>query len=148
MKYIIGMGNTMRSDDGIGPHIVEYIVKKNLEDNFQALDFATNAWGILPLLSAQTEKILIIDCSCMGLTPGSFKFFALNSIVDKEINSVESHESSIAQLIKTARQSNYIIPDIMIMGIEPESLEFKPTLSIKLEQKLAHYSLQAIQTLH
>jgi len=61
MKYIIGIGNVMRNDDGIGPRIIDHILDNELEDNFRSLDFASNAWGILPLLNPETEKILCID---------------------------------------------------------------------------------------
>lgn len=71
--YIIGMGNTMRSDDGIGSHIINHILENNLKNGFCALDFASNAWGILPLLNQNTDKILIIDCACMQQCAGDFQ---------------------------------------------------------------------------
>ena len=33
------------------------------------------------------------------------------------------------------------------MGIEPESIKFSQSLSLKLEQQLAHYTQQAIQAI-
>ncbi len=145
MKYIIGMGNMMRSDDGIGSHIINYIIDNNLEDGFTALNFASNAWGILPLLNQQTEKILIIDCTILGKQPGEYQFFDLESVLSQNKLSVESHESSIVQLIRLAETSAYIIPDITIMGIEPESMEFDQHLSEKIANNLVDYVQAASQ---
>ena len=145
MKYIIGMGNVMRSDDGIGSHIIDYILNNKLEKGFYSLDFAVNAWGILPLLNSDTETILIIDCSLMQQEPGTTQFFSLGSVMNENKISVESHESSIAQIIKMAKQSGYPIPHISIMGIEPYSIAFGQTLSPVIKNKLPDYAREAIQ---
>ncbi|MFK5895193.1 MAG: hydrogenase maturation protease [Pseudomonadota bacterium] len=144
MKYIIGLGSMMRGDDGIGSYIIEYILNNGLEQEFYALDFASNAWGILPLLKPDSEKILIIDCSHMQEKPGTATFFSLDSIVNQDKTTAESHESSIAQLVKSAEHAGYHIPSITIMGIEPDCLEFEISLSAVLKNKLADYAQQAI----
>ncbi|MCU7834795.1 MAG: hydrogenase maturation protease [gamma proteobacterium symbiont of Taylorina sp.] len=148
MNYIIGMGNVMRSDDGVGSVIIEYIQENDLEDNFCALDFAGNAWGLLPLLNAETEKILIIDCAQMGLIAGNFQFFSLNSIHTQNKLTIENHESSIAQITNLAGKTDYIIPEISIMGIEPESMEFSQQLSTKILSRLTDYAQEAIRFIH
>lgn len=145
MNYIIGMGNVMRSDDGIGSHIIDYILNNKLEKGFYSLDFASNAWGILPLLNSDTNSILIIDCSLMEQEPGTTQFFSLASVMNENKASVESHESSIAQIIKMAKQSGYSIPDISIMGIEPYSIDFGQILSPMIKNKLPDYAREAIQ---
>lgn len=145
MKYIIGMGNMTRADDGIGSHIINYIIDNNLEDGFTALDFTSNAWGILPLLNQQTDKILIIDCTLLGKQPGEYQFFDLDSVLYQNRLSVESHEASIVQLIRMAETTAYIIPDITIMGIEPESMDFDQHLSKKIANHLVDYVQAASQ---
>jgi hydrogenase maturation protease len=144
MKYIIGLGNMMRGDDGIGSSVIEYILNNRLEQDFYALDFATNAWGILPLLTTETEKILLIDCSYMQETPGTVKFFPLDCVVNQDKASVENHESSITQLVKVATLAGYHIPTIYIMGIEPVCIKTELSLSAVLENKLVDYAEDAV----
>jgi len=145
MKYIIAIGNMTRGDDGIGAHIIEYILNQNLENNFQALDFSTNVWGILPLLTIQTKKILIIDCAYMQEQPGSSEIFPLDYINKRNQTSLETHESSLQQLLEVARKADYPIPNISIMGIEPDKIDYDLSLSKKLEDKLIDYVQQAIK---
>ena len=144
MKYLIGIGNVMRNDDGIGPRVIDYILEKELEEHFISLDFASNAWGILPLLNPETEKILCIDCACMGKAPGFAQFFSLDSVFYQDKQTAESHESSIVQLINVAKQADYPIPAISIMGIEPTNVEFGQSLSACLEESIPDYAQQAI----
>jgi len=145
MKYIIGIGNVMRNDDGIGPRLIDYILDNELDENFCSLDFASNAWGILPLLNSNTEKILCIDCAKMDKKPGSSQFFSVDSVYYQDKQSAESHESSLVQLINVARQSDYYIPPITIMGIQPDNIDFGQTLSPSIETKLPDYVQEAIR---
>lgn len=128
----------------MSPQIIEYILNNNLEKDFHALDFATNAWGILPLLNTDTEKILIIDCAHMQEKPGTAKIFSLGCILNLDKTTAESHESSITQPVRTAEQADYHIPVISIMGIEPDCLEFELSLSSILKAGLNGYVQQAI----
>ena len=144
MKYIIGLGNMLRGDDGIGSYVIEYIINNRLEQDFYALDFSTNAWGILPLLTTETEKVLLIDCSHMQETPATAKIFPLEYVINQDNTSVENHQSSITQLLKVATLAGYYIPAISIMGIEPVCIETKLSLSALLEDKLAEYAQHAI----
>ncbi|MFK5986956.1 MAG: hydrogenase maturation protease [Pseudomonadota bacterium] len=144
MNYIIGLGNILRSDDGIAINIIDYIIKNQLEQGFYALDFATNAWGLLPLLKTATKKILIIDCAKMQQQAGTVQFFDLNYILHQDKTTIENHNSSIKQILEIAQQADFFIPTINIMGIEPKSLKFNVGLSASLEEKLTEYSQQAI----
>jgi len=149
MKYIIAIGNMIRCDDGIGAHIIEYILKNNLENGFHALDFATNIWGILPLLNSSTEKILIIDCALMQEKPGTAKIFPIDCIIKKNEITIENHEASLIQLLELAKTAEYSIPNISVMGIEPNNVKYDLALSNILENNLidyAQYAIDFIQT--
>jgi len=145
MKYILGMGNIMRSDDGIGPYLIEYIIDHGLEDGFTGIDIGTNIWNILPLLTEETEQLLIIDCAQMGKQPGTACFFPLTAILQNEVGLSGGHEGDIAQLLHMAKQAKYHIPDIKFMGIEPDCLEYELGLSAILQENIGEYALQAIQ---
>ena len=96
-------------------------------------------------MNQQTEKILIIDCTLLGKQPGEYQFFDLESVHYQNKLSVESHEASIVQLIRMAETTAYIIPNITIMGIEPESMDFDQYLSEKIESNLVDYVQAASQ---
>ncbi len=155
MNYIIAYGNVLRSDDGIGSHIIDHISREKSEressyrekinNDICLLDFANNAWGILSLLNGKSEKILIIDCAYMGETAGSFKFFSLDDI-DNQQNTLfdDAHGNNLVQLIKTAYLLEHQTTDISFMGIEPVSLEVGQELSPIIESKIDQYAHAAI----
>jgi len=143
-NYIIGIGNTMRGDDGVGSYIIDYIHDHYVQDNFCVLDFAADSWKIISLFHSGTERILIIDCCCMGLSSGASQVFALKSVQAQEMSFTDSHQSGLMQILHLADKAGYFIPDISILAIEPESMEFATPLSTRLKDKLAVYARQAV----
>jgi len=77
--------------------------------------------------------------------PGSSKIFPLDYINNRNQTSLETHESSLQQLLEVARKADYPIPNISIMGIEPDKIDYDLSLSKKLEDKLIDYVQQAIK---
>ena len=147
MKYIVGLGNETRGDDGIGPKIVHYLLEQPPQEGFCAIDLASNIWGLLPLLTENTQKILLIDCSYLGKSAGNFQFFSLKNITDKKNKSIENHELSLLQFIQLVQKTDYKVPPFTLMGIEPEQVMLGSGLSVTIEKKVPFYAQQALDFL-
>jgi hydrogenase maturation protease len=146
MKYIMGAGNYSMFDDSIGIRIIEYIVDKNLEENFTAVDLSGNALNLISYFKADTERVLIIDTAKMDLLPGDFKFFKPESVVsEKELAGFSTHEGDLIKVIELGKQTGYVIPEIIFMGIEPLEIINKFGLSEVLEKKIDYYAEKAIK---
>ncbi len=75
MRYIIGVGNSAMSDDGIGLRIVEHLARAGLEQGFEAAAIADEGTRLFFYLTEDTEKIVIVDAVDMGLEPGDYRLF-------------------------------------------------------------------------
>ena len=147
-KYIIGLGNYAKNDDGIGLRIIEYIVENNLDNGFDAIEIGNDGISLLTYFNDSTEKILIVDCALMGKTPGDYLVFPYDSIeTKKEVGHISTHEGDIVKLVELGVELEYPIPEIMILAIEPESLEMDMKLSECLESKIKLYVDSAIDTI-
>jgi len=146
MKYILGMGNILRGDDGIGPRIIEFILKNNLENGFTCQDIGSNIWNLLPILSPKTEKILLIDAVKMGKNIGDAAIFSLQDvIVRRKQSSSETHDGELLSLLEMVKQADYHLPEIYIMGIQPQSFSYQIELSKTLQKNMDSYVQQAIE---
>ena len=70
---VLGLGNPIMADEGIGVRIVEELQK--VAEQFPQVDFVdagTGGMAILHLI-ADRDKAVIIDCALMGLTPGEIE---------------------------------------------------------------------------
>jgi hydrogenase maturation protease len=128
MLKVIGLGNILRGDDGIGPVIIETLEKRKISDPVQLCDAGSDAFRILDHLLG-TEPVLIIDCARMGEKPGT-----VQKIIAKEIDLIPEevgmslHGYSLAEVWQLA-QSIGAEKDLTIIGIEPEKIQFNSTLS-------------------
>lgn len=140
MRYLIGLGNYLMFDDSIGIRIIEYISERGLDADFRALDVSGNALNILSYLNRETEKILIVDAVNMGEKPGDFRFFTLDDVVSvKSITGITTHEDDMVQVLRLAQDQGYSLPEIVFLGIEPESVRMDCGLSDSLVKRFTQY---------
>lgn len=145
MKYIMGVGNYSMFDDSIGIKIIEEIVDKNLDKGFEAIDLSGNLLNIFTYLNKDTEKMIIVDSGEFNLMPGEICWFTPDLVVStKELPNISSHEGDIIKVLKLAEQTDYPIPEILIMGIQPEVIKDEFGLSKILEDKMGEYIQEAI----
>ena len=67
MLKVISLGNSLRGDDGIGPHIIENLATRGDQDHYELCDAGSDPFDILEKL-LQPEPVLVIDCAriCQG----------------------------------------------------------------------------------
>ncbi len=147
-KYVIGLGNYAKNDDGIGLRVIEHIIDNNLDKNFEALEAGNDGMRILTYFNQETEHLLIVDCALIGKSPGEYAIFTPDDVASKKVTgNVSTHEGDILKLLALGKELDYYIPKITILAIEPESLEMDMTLSKTLEEKLNDYVQLVIESI-
>jgi hydrogenase maturation protease len=67
---VLGLGNVLMGDEGIGVHVVRALEQHPLPDNVECLDGGTGGFILLePLQSA--DRIILIDAAADGNPPGT-----------------------------------------------------------------------------
>jgi len=134
---ILGIGNTIRGDDGLGVFIIKSIVKhytnkypqQNLNINREVNKIFDKVilinCGTVPenftdiLKEEKPDKIVIIDAAVMGEKPGTIK------LIDVEnIHSVGFSTHSLPLNVMVKYLMRYIDSEIFIVGMEPKNLDF------------------------
>jgi hydrogenase maturation protease len=148
MRYLIGVGNYTAGDDAIGPRIIEAVVEQGLERGFRAIDLSSNCLNLVAYLAPDTEAILIVDSARMGLRPGDVRFFSPGDVeTHKPTGGISTHEGDVLRVLALARAAGYPVPQLEVMGIEPESLEPGAGMSRAIVEKTAGYVADAIDRL-
>jgi len=135
---VIGLGNVLLSDEGIGIHLVRRL--SNQQDKFSKVDFfdAGSAGMNLLHLIANRKKAIIIDCAKMGDKPGTMKRFTPDEVKSvKKLSHYSLHEADILQVINLSKELGECPQKIVFFGIEPETLapgqELSKTLLVKID---------------
>jgi len=128
MLKVIGLGNILRGDDGIGPVIIRALEKRKIPDPVQLCDAGSDAFIILDHLLG-TDPVLIIDCARLGEKPGTIQKIITKDIdlIPKEVG-MSLHGYSLTEVWQLARSMG-AENDLTIIGIEPEKIQFNSGLS-------------------
>lgn len=128
MIKIIGIGNILLGDDGVGPRIIESLSKKNFPSNVMLIKGECDYLYCLESITCD-DFIIIID-SCFFEKPiGSITSFSLKECDMLFSPFSISHEYNLVKLLHS------FYPEIegIFIGIEVHSLSPSLSLSSELE---------------
>jgi hydrogenase maturation protease len=133
---ILGIGNLLLSDDGIGVHTAWRLQEVNLPEEVQVVDGGTCGLDLLQFLEG-IERLVIVDAVKAGKQPGT-----IIRMVDEEIPAylalkVSPHEIGLPELLFTAKLRDLYPRQVVVLGIQPEMLEtgveLSPIVSARLD---------------
>ena len=131
---VLGVGNEVKSDDGVGPFIINKLKNENIEnENLLLIDAKTvpeNFTG--KIRKEKPSHLIIVDACLMDSKPGTMK------IVDKEDFAnigISTHSMSLSYFVKFLQKDSNI--KIIFVGIEPQTMDFgeMPTSDVEKSAK-------------
>ena len=131
---IIGVGNLLMRDEGIGIHAVQALQEMELPDNIDIVDGGTS-----PDIVAYTRagnKVIIIDSAKAGGEPGAVYRFMPEDLEDDSSEILSAHEMGVPQNLRLMALSGNEPSEVIIIGIEPKEIDLGTELSPELETKL------------
>lgn len=135
MLKIIGIGNALRGDDAIGPHIIELLLQDTSETAFQAIDVGADAFSMLEHLIGQ-EPLLIIDCAKMGGAPGDIRLFDVNEAnIAQAAKMVSLHGFGFGDVYQMAKNIGPVV-SCKIIGVEPKEVAFDTEISAEVKKSI------------
>jgi hydrogenase maturation protease len=134
---VLGLGNPLRGDDGIGSRAAELLQQRGLRDGVEALDAGTAGLDLLRLLDGP-RRVIIVDAADVGLEAGQFARFAPDQVEFMgRAETLPTHEVGLAEVLALARALERPLPEIVIFGVQPGSLEWGAGLTPEVEASLA-----------
>ncbi|MCP4650499.1 MAG: hydrogenase maturation protease [PVC group bacterium] len=134
MTLIIGCGNILLADEGVGVHFIETLKKKKLPNDIELLDGGTGGIELIPYIE-KVEKIIIVDAVQSNGEKGAiYKLRPEDYEQDSPaLGSMSLHEISLKDLFVTMRQLN-MKKDITIFAVEPADVKLNIGLSPTLKK--------------
>lgn len=133
---ILGFGNPLRGDDGIGPRLVEELRRRGLPDGVEAIDGGTGGLDLLSILEG-ADRVIIVDAAEMGRRPGEIvRFTPKDGRLMETLVSLSTHTFGLADGLALARSLGYPLPSITIFGVQPERMDWGEGLSPPVERAL------------
>ncbi len=138
---VIGLGNSLRRDDGIGVTILESLLNNYKHPGIDYLNFGIASFDLVHRLG-DYDTALLIDGITSSLAAGELKIFSLDeaSFV-KEEGVVSSHELTLKDIFRLTRDLG-IKAKIYVAGIQVQDIGFGECLSKPLKDKLPELTKQ------
>lgn len=140
---VIGIGNPLRGDDAIGLKVIQKLSRK-IPENVRLLEC-----GVIPenyfskIEEFKPTHVLMIDAAHLNGEAGASRLISIEEIAGTALSTHTLPLSFLAEIIK-----QNIGADVKLLGIQPESVEFKEGLSPKLQEasrKIADLVMKVIK---
>ena len=146
---ILGIGNTLLSDEGVGIHMLDYIRRHYPElDNIEYLDGGTLSFTLAPYIE-EADNLIVIDAAELDAEPGTVDVFTgqdMDRFAGKTKRSV--HEVSLGDLLAIAHLTDTLPENRALIGVQPLNVDWGHCLSNPVKQALpqaAGYVIELLQ---
>ena len=119
---ILGIGNILLQDEGVGVHVVHELQKRSLPDNVEVIDAGTSGLDIL-LSQEGLYKLVVIDAIKAGNKPGTVYKTRLNTWPRCEPHAISLHQFGLLCSLTAAEKMNCAPDEIVIIGVEPGQID-------------------------
>ncbi|MEE9524580.1 MAG: HyaD/HybD family hydrogenase maturation endopeptidase [Thermodesulfovibrionales bacterium] len=120
---VVGIGNTLMSDDGAGVFAVQELIEKyDYPDNVELIDGGTKGLDLLPFVEGK-EKLLFIDAINLNSLPGTIGELTKEEIPGYFATKLSVHQIALPDLIGAGNLLGTLPEEIHLIGIQPESIE-------------------------
>ena len=134
---ILGLGNPLRGDDGLGPRVVTELNRRGLPDGVTALDGGIGGLDLLRYLE-EWERVVIVDAADVGRAPGEYvRFTPREARLLTAGRGFSVHNAGLAEAIGLAEALGRSLPEIVVFGLQPERVNWQEGLSPAVEAALA-----------
>jgi len=126
---IMGIGNRLRGDDAVGSLLIDRLQGRVGAQLLDAGDVPENYLGAIE--SARPGIILVADAVDFGGRPGEVTLLGLDQLSKANLT---THSSSLHLAFKALQLEPF--PEIMVVAVQPENLDFGRGLSPPVTETL------------
>ena len=132
---ILGIGNILLSDEGIGVHVANELFNKELPENVSVVEGGTDGFRLLNVIT-EADRLIVIDAVRGGDEPGAIYRFDIDDVKRCPSGFKTSvHQIGILEVIDLSGLIGKT-PHTTIIGVEPKSLEMSMELSPEIRDKM------------
>jgi hydrogenase maturation protease len=122
---VLGIGNLLFGDEGIGVHFINYIGEKyrfDGEHQIDIVDGGTLAQRLIPIIVEYDHVVIIDTINAPGVNAGEVYFFNFDAVPDAVDWQGSAHEVEMLQTLNMMDLAGDR-PPTMIMGVVPTVIE-------------------------
>ncbi|MFH2144655.1 MAG: HyaD/HybD family hydrogenase maturation endopeptidase [Candidatus Omnitrophota bacterium] len=142
---VLGIGNLLLQDEGIGIHVIEELKKEALPDNVEVVDGSVLGFDLLPIVK-NCDKLIVVDAVRTDEKPGAIYKFKLGDIDIKRETPVSLHDIDFFQVLEVAKRW-YNLPETELITVVPKETSWGMELSDCLKAKVLKIKQLVLDTI-
>ena len=144
---IVGVGNSLLTDDGAGIHALNVFAEQNTDDDVDCIDGGTVGLGLLDRLGG-LQGLIALDAMILGKPPGSVTVLEgedMDLHLRRQRGSV--HELGLSDLLDALRLRGELPAHRALVGIEPADMDWRglgriPASGLRIRDKYCHFNAE------
>jgi len=133
---VLGIGNLVMSDDGVGVRVVQELRRRYLfPDHVEVVDGGTLGLDLLPKLEG-VGRLLVVDAVETGGKPGTLVRLSGEELPIALQTKVSPHQMGLKDLLAVAELMGHSPKDMVLIGIQPDGIEMGIELSPHVAERL------------
>jgi hydrogenase maturation protease len=133
---ILGVGNLLMSDEGVGVHVIQRLVAEyQLPKEVQVLDGGTLGMDLLYYLEG-VENLLLIDAVEARKEPGTLIRLEGDEVPAFMAIKISPHQLGVPDMLAAAKLKDVYPQRIVLWGVQPELMQIGLDLSPTVESQV------------
>ena len=129
---ILGMGNLLLCDEGVGVHVARALAQRSLPPDVAVVEAGTAFLDVLPDIE-KADRILLIDAMEGGGAPGSVYRMPFDQCLHPEMLA-SLHGFDLSRVLFMAGSDRK--PEVTVFGVEPARIEWGVELSATVQRSI------------
>jgi hydrogenase 3 maturation protease len=131
---VVGVGNELKADDGIGVFIAGMLEKilpeKMKKHEFQFIRSANPENHVQEIVRFLPDLVIVVDSADFNGSPGEYRL-----IEEKEVEgyTYSTHNAPLTLFMNAVRKTSPGEPEILLVGIQPKNMGFGEGLSNEIK---------------
>lgn len=132
---VMGVGNLIQQDDGVGVHVIREMESWDLPETVELFDGGTAGLDLTGTIEGR-ETLIVIDAVDAGAKPGTMFRFTPEDITVKFTHYDSLHQMGLLETLNMAKMQGIGPEQTIIFGVQPRVVdwgtELTPTVSVIL----------------
>lgn len=135
-KIILGIGNLLNRDEGVGIHAIRILQEKNaLGADWEIEDGGTLGLNLLPLVE-EASHLIVLDAIDARQAPGSLIELKKDQVPLCSNVKMSQHQLSFQQVLGLAKVRGHFPDYLCLLGVQPADLAIGVDLSAVVARAL------------
>jgi hydrogenase maturation protease len=146
-RVVLGLGNPLRRDEGVGVHAVLALRQRLGEDSgVECLDGGVLGLNLLPIVE-ESSYLLLLDAVDAGVLPGSLVELSGPDIHLYSQFKLSLHQTTFQEVLALAQLRGKLPARLYLIGLEPRDLSVGTALTEPIQRALPKMVARAEEVL-